>query len=185
MTAHSEIPSSYRDCPHLIRSVHIGGLDRPELLTELRRNGIELNTAGLELFANDTFVTSRVASILDTVEVRVANLGFPDGASFSAISTRAGQLGMFLCPLELAAYLRLQYRDQPEGFIGCPASQHRAPPGSLTITSPPISADDRIPQGFYLRRINNVLWLRGYKSGPEHMWSPEDNFVFALSPGGA
>jgi hypothetical protein len=32
--------------------------------------------------------------------------------------------------------------------------------------------------GFYLRRIQGVLWLRGYRSALEHIWSADDRFVF-------
>lgn len=181
MTALAETPPTYRDHPHVVRSVRIGAMVRLELLAELQRNGIELNQAGLELFSNDKFTTSEVTSILESVEITVANLGFPQGATVDRICERAVQLGMSLCPLELGPHLRLQYRDQPEGHIGHPPSQHRAPPDSLTIASPPISEDDNTPKGFYLRRIDGVLWLRGYRSGPEHIYSPEDHFVFTVS----
>jgi hypothetical protein len=33
-----------------------------------------------------------------------------------------------------------------------------------------------------LRRIDGVLWLRGYRSGPEHIWNQDDHFVFTASP---
>ena len=163
------------------RSVRIGGLGRLELLTELQKSGIELNPAGLELFANDKFTTSEVNAILETVEITVDSLGFPQGTTINKICERAVQLGISLCPLELGPHLRLQYGDQPEGQLGHPPTQGRAPPGSLTIASPCISGDDDIPKGFYLRRIDGVLWLRGYRSGPEHIWSPEDHFVFVNS----
>ena len=185
MTVPAETPPTYRDHPHVMRSVRIGGLSRLELLAELQRNEIELNPAGLELFTNEEFTTSAGTSIVETIEITVANLGFPHGTMIDRVWERAVQLGLSLCPLELAAHLRLQYRDQPEGHIGYPPSQHRAPPGSLTIASPHISADDDIPKGFYLRRIDSVLWLRGYRSGSEHIWSPEDHFVFTVSPNAA
>jgi hypothetical protein len=47
-----------------------------------------------------------------------------------------------------------------------------APRGSL------LRAQLGASKGFYLRRINGVLWLRGYRSGPEHIYSPEDRLVF-------
>ena len=185
MTALSETPSTYRDHPHMVRSVRIGGLSRLQLLAELQRNKIELNKAGLELFANDRFTPSEGSSTLETIEITVANLGFPQGTTIDRIYERAVQLGMSLCPLELGPHLRLQHRDQPEGHVGHPPSQHRAPPGSLTIASRHISEDDDVPKGFYLRRIDGVLWLRGYRSGPEHIWNQEDHFVFAVSPNAA
>lgn len=91
---------------------------------------------------------------------------------------RAAERGFVLCPLELAAHLRLQFTDQPEGFLGHPPSTNRAPPGALTIAAHPLVADDGVPMGFYLRRIRGVLWLRGYRSPAEHVWSASDRFVF-------
>lgn len=167
----------------MVRPVRIGGVRRLDLLAELQRSDIALNEAALTLFASDGFTTARVASTLDTVEVAVADLGFAHGATFDELCERAIDLGMALCPLELGPHLRLQYRDQPEGHIGHPPSRHCAPPGSVTVASAPIDGDDELPKGFYLRRIDGVLWLRGYRSGPEHIWSRDDRFVFAASPG--
>jgi hypothetical protein len=53
---------------------------------------------------------------IDLVVLSVAALGFDEeGASFAAIHARAAQLGLELCPVEIAAQLRLQYLDQPVG----------------------------------------------------------------------
>ena len=165
-----------------MRSVRIGGLSRPALLAELQKSEIALNEAALTLFAQDAFTTAERTSTLDTVEVAVADLGFTQGATTGELCERAHRLGMALCPLELGPHLRLQYRDQPEGHVGHPPSVHRAPPGSVTIASAPIGGDDELPRGFYLRRIDGVLWLRGYRAGPEHRWSCDDRFVFVASP---
>lgn len=88
--------------------------------------------------------------------------------------------GLCLPPMELGPHLRLQYLDQPEGFRGQPTTQHRAPPGSITITSAPLSDDDEFPNGFYLRRIEDKLWLRGYQPGLDHIFDPDDRLVFCL-----
>jgi hypothetical protein len=183
MTPLTEARSTYLDHPHVARAVRIGGVGRLELLAEIQRNRIALNQAGLELFADDRFTTDEATSILETVEITVASLGFARGATIANICERAVQLALCPCPLELGPHLRLQYLDQPEGQIGRPPSRHRAPPGSLTIASAPIAEDDDFPKGFYLRRIDGVLWLRGYRSGPDHVWSQEDHFVFAALPG--
>jgi hypothetical protein len=160
------------------RTVRVGGMSKHELLSELLKSGIELNEAGQALFAHDQFTTSKAASSIKTVELSVANLGYAQGATTPRIHERAVELGLSLCPLELGPCLRLQYRDQPEGCIGHPPSQHKAPSGSLTVASRELTDDDETPKGFYLRRIEGVLWLRGYWCRPEHVWSPEDCLVF-------
>ena len=170
--------STYRDCSFVARSVHIGGVDKSELLARLDEGGIELNAAGRALFAHSGFTTATIASIVETREMTVGDLGFDRGATIDKVVERAGQLRLAPCPIELGPHLRLQYIDQPEGYIGHAPSQHKAPPGSLTIVSRQIAGDDHVPKGFYLRRVNGALCLRGYHCGPDHVWSADDHLVF-------
>ena len=165
-------------CPSIARAVRVGGVTKRELLSAFQAHGIELNATGRILFAHDEFKTSETSSVFETVEISVLDLGYEQGATVAQVHERSAQLGLSLCPLELAPHLRLQYLDQPEGDWGHPPSQHRAPPGSITVASAPLGEDDNLPKGFYLRRIKGVLWLRGYRSRAEHIWSAEDRFVF-------
>jgi len=168
----------YPSCSYVARTICVGGMSKHELLAEIENTGIQLNEAARVLFAHDKFATSQAVSTLETVELSVANLGCAQGANIAQIHDRAAALGLSLCPLELGPHLRLQYLDQPEGYLGHPPSQHRAPPGSLTVASRELTDDVEIPKGFYLRRIEGVLWLRGYWSGLDHIWSPADRLVF-------
>jgi hypothetical protein len=173
-----ETEKIYPDCPAVTRTVHIGGLTKSELIRELKRNSIAMNAHAERLFADDRFTTAETRYSVTTVELSVRNLGFPRGATIAEIYQRAGALGLGLCPLELGPHLRLQYLDQPEGHRGKPSTQHQAPYGSITVASEKLTEDDDFPKGFYLRQIEGVLWLRGYSSGPEHVWEPDDHFVF-------
>ena len=40
-----------------------------------------------------------------------------------------------------------------------------------------------MPKGFYLRHIDGAPWLRGYRSGPEHVWSAQDRLLFRSAAG--
>jgi hypothetical protein len=157
-------------------------MTKDELLARLQDAKIQLNESARVLFAHDQFTTSPAVSLIQTVELSVANLGCCDGARIGQIHERATESGLSLCSLELAPHFRLQYLDQPEGSIGYPPSEHRAPAGSLTVASRELTSDDDVPKGFYLRRIEGVLWLRGYRSGPDHVWSADDRFVFCRPP---
>lgn len=103
-------------------------------------------------------------------------LGFPEGGVTAAVHRRASDHGLSVCPLELGPHMRLQTLDQPEAPFE--ASRHRAPPGSITIASAPLSSDPAVPQGFYLRRVDGTLWLRGYRCAAEHVWSAGDRLLF-------
>lgn len=135
------------------RSVRIGGITKTELLAELQWNGVRLNEIARVLFANPDFATSELRTVLVTVDVAVGELGHTQGATIAQIFASAAECGLSVCPLELAPYLRLQFKDQPEGYWGHPPSEHRAPPGSLTIASRLVAAEDGASMGFYLRRI--------------------------------
>lgn len=153
-------------------------MSKSELLEELGKNKILLNESAQILFSHDKFTTRETCSIVETLELSVAELGCTQGATSEQIIERAARFGMACCPLELGPHLRLEFLDQPEGYWGHPPSQHRAPPGSITVASVPLIQGDRFPKGFYLRRIKGELWLRGYYADAQHIWSPDDRLVF-------
>ena len=136
-----------------------------------------MNESGERLFADDRFTTSETRYRLKTVELTIRDLGFSDGATMAQIFERASRLGLELCPLELGPHLRLQYLDQPEGHhldkANIPGS------GAITIASRKISEDDRFPNGFYLRRLDDGLWLRGYRATPDYVFAAENHFIFS------
>lgn len=159
-------------------ALRIGGVDKAQLLELLARSNVSMNDAARTLFASHLFTTLPDPILVSYVELSVMDLGFDAGATFPELQQSAERMGYILPPMELGAHLRLQYTLQPEGFLGMPVTKHRAPPGSITIASAPLTDDDSFPKGFYLRRIDGVLWLRGYCSDLHHVWSPEDRLVF-------
>jgi hypothetical protein len=171
----------YPDCPIITRTVEVGGLTKSQLIQKLQQYSIMMNEYGERLLADDKFTTSNTKYSLQTVELTVSDLGFPDGATTAQIFNRASELGLELCPLELGPHLRLRYLDQPEGYSGNPLQRHQAPSGSITIASEILTEDDDFPKGFYLRQINGVLWLRGYRADHLHIWNPDDHFIFCQS----
>jgi hypothetical protein len=168
----------YPNCEIITRTVEVGGLTKSQLIQKLQQYSILMNESGERLLADDKFTTSDTKYSLQTVELTVGDLDFHDGATTAQIFKRASELGLELCPLELGPHLRLEYLDQPEGYLGNPLQRHQAPAGSITIASEILSEDDDFPKGFYLRRINGVLWLRGYRADHLHVWNPGDHFIF-------
>ncbi|WP_274364104.1 helicase [Paenibacillus thermotolerans] len=168
----------YPNCQVVERVVEVGGLTKSQLIEKLKHYSILMNEAGERLLADDKFTTSDTKYSLHTVELTVGDLGFPDGATTAQIFRTAGELGLEFCPLELGPHLRLEYLDQPEGYLGYPLKQNQAPFGSITIATEILYEDDDFPKGFYLRRINGELWLRGYRADHLHVWKPDDHFIF-------
>jgi hypothetical protein len=164
--------------PFRYRTIEIGGWTKSQLIEKLQQSFIMMNEYGERLFADDRFTTSEIKYTLPTVELTVSDLGFPDGATTAQIFSKARELGLELCPLELGPYLRMEYLDQTEGYSGDFLQRHQAPSGSITIASEILTEDDDFPKGFYLRKINGVLWLRGYRADNLHVWNPDDHFVF-------
>jgi hypothetical protein len=160
----------------------MGGETKGSLLKRLTAAQVQINPAGLQLFSDDRFCTSMQPQVVIVHVVSVASLGLSLGGVMAQIVGAAEARGLSMCPLELAPHLRLQLLDQSEGAVGSPPTRNRAPPGSITVVSPPLSSDDDVPKGFYLRRIEGTLWLRGYTSWAGHVWQPEDMLAFSSAP---
>jgi hypothetical protein len=160
-------------------AVRVGGMDKRELLQALCDHKVQLNQAAEVLFEDRRFTLLSQSKGIEIAFLSVVDLGFREGATYEQLTARALESGLVECPLELGPHLRVQFLSQPEGSVGYATTQHRAPPGSITVASSPLDDCDQTPKGFYLRRIDGVLWLRGYWSWPGHIWSPEDVLVFS------
>lgn len=172
-------PSAGRSLESFVsRTVELGGRSQVELLHDLQAAAISMNAFATQLLESEYFPVSSEPRTVNTVEVTVRGLGFSAGATLSQIVVTAHEMGLVCCPIELGPYMRLQYLDQPEGAQGGSERSGQAPHGAVTLVSGRLTDDDEFPKGFYLRRIDGVLWLRGYRSGSEHVWNPDDRLVF-------
>ncbi len=160
-------------------AARVGGMGKSELLAALREHDIQLNQAAESLFQDPRFRTLGGRHVVEIAALSVAELGFGEGATYGQLIARALESGLVECPLEVGPHLRMQFRDQPDSADGKPPTHGRAPPGSITVASSPIDDGDDTAKGFYLRRVAGVSWLRGYRSWPGHIWSPEDVVVFS------
>jgi hypothetical protein len=119
---------------------------------------------------------------VDTVRLRVADLGFAEGALTREIigserdtdlfgnaapftGGRGKQLGLGLCPADLAPRLCLEYPDRPSG-----ERQY--------IAMRPITASDGEPRIFVVARDSAGLSLDTARARPDDKWEPDDMFVF-------
>ena len=150
------------------RKLQIGEVGKAELLASLRAAGVQFNAYAQVLFDDPGFITSEISRWVVATDVTVAELGFSAGSTSAEIFARARSTGLELCPLELAPHYRLQFLDQPEGPY-------------LTVASAKTKDDDAYPNGFYLRRFDGALWLRGYRATSDYVWDPVSRFLFLMN----
>ncbi|WP_343035696.1 hypothetical protein [Isoptericola sediminis] len=157
--------------------VLIGRLARAELLAAMDVAGVRLNVHARRLL-DDIDLDEAAGRRLTLLEVSVAELGLGGGASLSEVFAAATRRGLGLCPAATAPYLRLAWTGQAAS-TDLVLSRGRAPDGAVTVASAPLTDDDEYPKGFYLRVVDGISWLRGYRCDDEHLWSPTDRFLFA------
>ena len=149
----------------VFKEIGIGGVTAEELVRRLGGAGIQFNKYAEVLFKHPSFSPTRQIESVKLVKVSLSDLGLESPCSYQDVTGRAAALGLRLCPLYLGAFLRLEYRDQPEGSY-------------LTIASPAAEGDGDHPIGFYVRNFDEALWLRGYRALGDADWPPDNAFIF-------
>jgi hypothetical protein len=152
----------------IFKEITIGGITKEQLLQRLSEAGIQFNQYANVLFDHPQFSPSAVVEKVKLVKAPLSALELSDTCSFEEFSNRVSELGLKLCPLYLAAFLRLDYLDQADGPY-------------LTIASNKPEIDENFPNGFYLRNVENVLWLRGYKADGFDGWPGTNEFILIKS----
>ncbi|RKS90025.1 hypothetical protein DEU37_1344 [Microbacterium sp. AG790] len=158
--------------------VSVGGLSRHELAARLREHGVGINAHAETLLAHSAFDT-RPAERVEIVARTVHELGLADGGTLPEVFAAAASLGWGLCPPDAAPYLRLAWLAQPNSTDSI-LSAGRSPQGALKVATAPISDDVEVPKGFYLRVVDGVPWLRGYRCDDEYRFAPDDVFAFRV-----
>ncbi len=163
----------------IVKRIKYGGTSKEDLLKRLIAENIHMNEYAKTLWSSDIFVTSPSEQVADIIELSVQNLGFTNGAAFEEIFTRIRELNLNLCPLEIGPHLRLIFMDQKEE---AETGKNKAPKGSITIFSKIERQEEDFPRGFYLRKIDGKLWLRGYVCPIDYIWAPDSRIALQLYP---
>lgn len=154
----------------------VGGLSRQALRERLARAGVLLNEYAQQLFEHAVFDEHQVANEIIFVTRSVGELGFSDGAKLAQIYAQAENLGLQLCPPVAGPYLRLAYTSQ-QSSSNSVLRTGTSPDEALNVAAP-VLGDESFPKGFYLRVVDGVPWLRGYRCDHEHRFAPQDRFIF-------
>lgn len=151
----------------VIQTVEIGGKTADWLEEELRQAGVNISSFAQDMLHSPNFTTLKELQRLETVWVKVQDLGLSGTPTTGQIYDRAKELGLELCPAEAGPHLRLAYKYQPlgEGFV---------------IAMKQIADRDGDPHVFYLERDDDGLWLDGDWASSDNEWGLGGGFVFAL-----
>ncbi|QQK08050.1 hypothetical protein [Miniphocaeibacter halophilus] len=158
---------------------HIFNTNREQLLKELKSRNIKLNKYAEILLSRDEF--NRIDEMkLNIIETSLNELNIKEPTNLKAVYMEAKQKGLGLLPLVVAPFIRLGYKDQNSSLNNVLSGQKKSPDGAINIATPILSQDDYYPKGFYIRKVENDLWLRGYICDDMHLFQLEDRFIFAV-----
>lgn len=149
----------------IFKELVVNDLSKAELISRIQAKGIQLNKYADIIFEDPAFATGRDVEKVKLIKVNLPDLGLTKPTIYQDIVSQAEKFGLKLCPLILAAHLRLEYLDQPEGPY-------------LTVASPKVGNEDTYPRGLYLRNIDSTLWLRGYCASDDWEYGLNMEFVF-------
>jgi hypothetical protein len=89
-----------------------------ELCNALRGSGIStINKTVENVIQRDPEFIIASEKEIKLINISVAEIGFPNGANYGDILSKAEELGLSLCPSEVGPQLHLQYKDQPKSEL--------------------------------------------------------------------
>ena len=129
---------------------------------------IKIGVSADETLGRPAFPYAKIKTDVELAVLSAAELGVEsDESSLSDVYDRARQVGLELCPAEVAPQLRLDYRDQPLG-------------DALNIAMEPVATHSGEPTILALVNWGTGLLLIGSDGRSEFMVPRTWRFVFAL-----
>lgn len=159
------------------RALRTGHFDREDLLVRLGEARVALNAFAALLLA-DTVPVRAGAPVDVVVTVRtVAGLGLGQGGTLAQVHD-ALPSDLAPCPVDLGPYLRLAHAHQPDAPDSL-LSAGRPPTAALHVLGPRLSEDPAYPRGYYLRTVEGVPWLRGFRCDDQYVLPGDHALVLA------
>jgi hypothetical protein len=129
--------------------------------------GIKIGNAADEILGRPAFPYTGMKTDVELALLSAVDLGVESESSLSDLYKRAKQVGLELCPAEVAPQLRLDYRNQPLGE-------------ALNIAMEPVATHSGEPTILALVNFGTGLALIGSDGRSEFMVPRTWRFVFAL-----
>lgn len=156
-------------------NISIGGVTKESLFQRLNEHDIMINPLGEKLLRSELFQVSTERQHILLTEISLNELGFKDGANLLEIIKAAHKIGLTVCPVDVALFLRLDYKQKNTYGM---EKKFKTPEGAVTVISEILNEEATFPKGFYLRKIEGQLWLRGYLCDYEHIFEADETFIF-------
>jgi len=132
---------------------------------------IKIGDSADEILGRPAFPYTRMKTDVELALFSAADLGVESESSLADVYKRARQVGLELCPAEVAPQLRLEYRDQPLGE-------------ALNIAMEPVATHSGEPTILALVNFGTGLALIGSDGRSEFMVPRTWRFVFTLPTNG-
>jgi len=149
----------------------IGGKTPQELLDLLKiRKKLIVDDPALDWMKSPDFTTSDREREIELVILTAEDMGLPPEPRTKQLLKRAKELGLALCPAEVAPHLAL-------------GDQDRHIDTSLKIVMNPVSTSTGVSEILTLSRYDNILWLGSSWAGQFDKQFPGSEFVFKVPSG--
>ena len=147
------------------RTIEIGGKTAKEYEAALTKDGHRIGDYAKDMLAK--MDTSKETQELNTIRLKVSDLGFTKSTRYDEICRRAKELGLDLAPAEAGPALRLAMKEQLMGDYFCVAME-------------PLVDRDGFPSVFYVDRDEDGSWLGSGGGNAGRQWDPGYSFAFSL-----
>ena len=155
----------------------IGQVTKETLINSLNEHNIRINPLGEKLLKSKLIQVSNEKKNIQLTELSLHELGFENGANLLEIIKASQKIGLKVCPVEVAPFLRLNYQQTDTQGMVSMEKQFKTPEGAVTVVSEIIKDQVSFPKWFYLRKIDGELWLRGYVCDYEHIFESHERFI--------
>ena len=155
-------------------------LTADQIIRMLEENHILMNDYARLYIAHPRFF-SRQSEKVSVVIASLQETGLETGATLNEIFRHIQTIGLKPCSPETGAFLRLQWKEQPQSRNSVLSGTHSAPDSAVTVLSELLEEDDAFPKGLYLRNVDGSLWLRGYICDSTYRFPEDALFAFQES----
>ena len=147
-----------------MQQLEVGGKTKGLIWADLRKAGVDLTTHAKDMIANPDFVPLPQPEVIDTIRLKIKDLGFTEKPSTNQLYGRAREFGLGLCPPDVGLYYKLQNQAHDEGVS--------------FVAMKEIRDSNRTPNVFAIEDDGGVVVLYGTSAKGRERWNTDSSFIF-------